>query len=678
MSRETSHPARQPDRNGLPLAQFAGDRVELLPTLSPAASLRDSLVYWWHTNQLWIAWTLLVVPLVIEWIYGTFLLPYLILTPIAILATYLIYRSARTRLQSQTNEIEALSKLHLATAEALATAIDAKDQTTHCHVRRVQIYAAGMGEVFGLSRDEIAALKAGALLHDVGKLAVPPHILNKPGPLTHAEFEKMKIHTVVGAQILGRVDFPYPVIPIVRHHHEQWDGRGYPDRLRGEQIPITARIISVVDCFDSVREDRPFRRGMTLDEATALLRRGAGIHFDPNVVEQFIKHLPRFDAEIARLCLQHQPANYSTEPPIQLSEVDINQTRERGSYVAYDQIKKAHREVYALYEIARTFGTSLNVEHTLEILVDKVGHVIPFDTCIVYFYDDAKGYATARHVAGKNIQKLAGRCIALGEGVTGFALANRSPVNQLHPSLDFKDVNPDAGIKYRSMASLPLFKDDVLLGALSVYSMELEQYTDDHMRLLETVTRLASDALANAMQHAEAESNALTDPLTGLPNGRYLSLRFEEEAARARRTDRTFQVVMLDLDEFKNVNDSYGHKAGDKMLREVAHLIAGQLREYDFLARYGGDEFVALVQEVVGAQVEDLCMRIESAVSKFSLPLGRNRFARVGISVGTATFGVDGDTLDQLVVAADSEMYRVKSSHRRAATDRDGSESVLM
>jgi len=665
---ETSHPARQPARHGLPLAQFAGDKAELLPALAPAASLRELISHWWHANQLWIAWTLLVVPLVLELIYGTFLLPYFVLTPISILATYLIYRSARSRLQSKTNEVEALSQLHLATAEALATAIDAKDQTTHCHVRRVQIYAAGMGEVFGLGADEIAALKAGALLHDVGKLAVPPHILNKPGPLTHAEFEKMKIHTVVGAQILGRVDFPYPVIPIVRHHHEQWDGRGYPDRLHGEQIPITARIISVVDCFDSIREDRPFRRGMTLDEATALLLRGAGIHFDPAVVERFIKNLPRFEAEIARRGLEHQPITHSTEPPIQLSEVDMTQTRERGSYIAYDQIKKAHREVYALYEIARTFGTSLDVEHTLEILVDKVGHVVPFDTCVVYFYDENKGYATARHVAGKNAQKLAGRCIALGEGVTGFALANRSAVNQLHPSLDFTDINPEAGIKYRSMASLPLFKDDLLLGALSVYSSELEQYTDDHIRLLETVTRLASDALGNAMQHAEAESNALTDQLTSLPNARYLALRFEEEAARARRTDRSFQVMMLDLDEFKNVNDTYGHKVGDKVLREVAQLIQGQLREYDFLARNGGDEFVALVQEVVGAQVEDLCMRIESAVSKFSLPVGKNRSAHVGISIGTATFGVHGETLDQLVVAADNEMYRMKSTHRLGHT----------
>ena len=625
---------------------------------------REVLSQWWLSNQLWICWSLLLVPLTLEIIYGTYLLPYLFLVPITILATYLIYRNGNARLRAKAEEVRALGDLHLATAEALATAIDAKDQTTHCHVRRVQIYAAGMGEVFGLSANEIAALKAGALLHDVGKLAVPPHILNKPGPLTPAEFEKMKIHTVVGAQILGRVDFPYPVLPIIRHHHEQWDGRGYPDRLRGEQIPMTARIIAVVDCFDSIREDRPFRRGMTLDEATALLLRGSGIHFDPNVVDQFLKHLPRFESQIGVLGLQHQPTNNSTEPPIQLSDVDMIQTRERGCFIAYDQIKKAHREVYALYEIARTFGTSLNVEHTLEILVDKVGHVVPFDTCIVYFYDEMKGYATARHVVGKNAQKLAARCIVPGEGVTGFALANRSPVNQLHPSLDFIDVNPEAGIKYRSMASLPLFKDDVLLGALSVYSGDLEQYSDDHMRLLETVTRLASDALANAMQHAEAESNALTDPLTGLPNARYLSLRFDEEAARARRTDRAFQVVMLDLDEFKKVNDTFGHKTGDRMLREVAHLISGQLREYDFLARYGGDEFVALVQEVVGAQVEELCARIETAVSKFSLSVGRNRMARVGISIGTATFGIDGETLDHLVAHADGEMYRMKSTHK--------------
>jgi diguanylate cyclase (GGDEF)-like protein len=217
------------------------------------------------------------------------------------------------------------------------------------------------------------------------------------------------------------------------------------------------------------------------------------------------------------------------------------------------------------------------------------------------------------------------------------------------------------------MASLPLFKDDVLIGALSVYSAELDQYTDDHMRMLETVTRLASDALTNAMHHAEAESNALTDPLTGLPNPRYMALRFEQEVSRARRSGRPFQVVMLDLDNFKSVNDSFGHKVGDKMLREVSHLIQEQLREYDFLARYAGDEFVAIVQEVGDAQVEDLCGRIEKAVANFAMPVRGDKHAQVGISVGSATFDIDGETLDQLLIVADHAMYREKSKHKHGS-----------
>lgn len=593
----------------------------------------------------------------------------LALLSITIFAGAQLIYLAWLRLNAKTRETEQLSRIHFATAEALATAIDAKDQTTHCHVRRVQIYAAGLGEVLGLSRAEIAALKAGALLHDIGKLAVPAHIINKPGRLSPAEFEKMKIHTTVGAQILSRVDFPYPVIPIVRHHHEQWDGHGYPDGLKGEQIPVTARIISVVDCFDSVREDRPFRRGMTRDEAIAFLLRGSGTHFDPNVVALFIKHLPRLEEEIAFLGLPQQLPALETTEPIAPNEVDMTQTRELGSYMAYDQIKSAHQEVYALYEIARTFGSSLDVRNTVEALVDKVGHVVPFDTCAVYLFDEVKGYAKAAHVAGRNAKKLAGRCVAPGEGVTGFALANRSPISQLHPGLDFAGVEIDR--EYRAMASLPLFKDEVLLGALSVYSTELTEYTDDHMRMLETVTRLASDALANAMHHAEAESNALTDPLTGLPNARYMALRFDEELSRARRMGRTFQVVMLDLDDFKIVNDSFGHKVGDKMLREMGRIIQGQLREYDFLARYAGDEFVAIVQELVGTQVDDLRQRIETAVSEFSLKVRGGGLAHVGISVGTATFGVDGESLDQLLVAADQAMYRAKSTHKLEKTSRE-------
>jgi diguanylate cyclase (GGDEF)-like protein/putative nucleotidyltransferase with HDIG domain len=584
-----------------------------------------------------------------------------------ILVTYWTYKLYFERLNLKTREAEEMSRVHLATVEALATAIDAKDQTTHCHVRRVETYASGLGRLLSLSDAEMNALHAGALLHDIGKLAVPDHILNKPGSLTPAEFEKTKIHTVVGAEILSRIDFPYPVIPIVKHHHERWDGAGYPDGLRGEQIPTTARIMSIVDCFDSVREDRPFRPGMSRQDAINLLRKGAGTHFDPKIVDLFINNLEHFEFEIAQRGWDADIDSTAPMTHIAPAEDEVTRARENTSAAAYDEIRNAHREFYALYEIARQFSSSLEAENILAALVDKVAQLVPFDTCAVYLYDEMKGYASSALVVGKHAEALRDRCVAPGEGVTGFALANRRAVNRLHPSVEFEGMDFKGKTGYRSMASLPLFTDDVLLGVLSVYSTSPREYTDNQIRLLETVTRLACDALANARHHAEAESNALTDPLTGLPNARGLHLRFDQEVARARRNSRPFHVIMLDLDDFKLVNDTFGHKIGDRMLREVAALVQNQLREYDFLARYAGDEFVALLPDLTAPQVDELRDRIERVVRAFSLKVRAETHARVGVSIGASVFGADGETLDQLVIAADQAMYRAKSAHKTDA-----------
>ena len=638
-------------------------------TVSTIYALRTQrpILKFWRDGYLWTCWSFLgsAIATAIIYLAVTHLgWAYVVLGVPILAATFWTYKIYFERVNAKTREAEELSRLHLATVEALATAIDAKDQTTHFHVRRVQIYAAGLGKLLGLSDAEIAALNSGALLHDVGKLAVPDHILNKPGTLTPAEFEKTKIHTIVGAEILGRVNFPYPVLPIVRHHHERWDGKGYPDGLKEEEIPITARIMSVIDCFDSVREDRPFRTGMSRKDAIELLRGDAGTQFDPRIVDLFIQHLPRFETEIAARGLADQIQVSVAGGPIIPAAEQMAQARENKSLGAYDQIRNAHREVYALYEIARTFGSSLEVENTLSVLVDKVGQIVPFDTCVVYLHDEVKGYATAALAVGQNADLLRAIQVAPGQGVTGFALSSRKPINRIHPSADFVNIKLPADDDYRSMASLPLFKDDLLLGALSVYSMNLKEYSDDQIRLLETVTRLASDALANAVNHARAEANALTDSLTGLPNARRLHVRFEEEVSRARRTGNPFQVIMLDLDDFKLVNDTFGHKLGDRMLREVAGLVHAQLREYDFLARYAGDEFVAIVNDATVEQVEELRERIERIVSDFSIDIRAQGRARVGISVGSAVYGVDGKTLDQLLVAADRAMYRAKSTHK--------------
>jgi diguanylate cyclase (GGDEF)-like protein/putative nucleotidyltransferase with HDIG domain len=637
-----------------------------------------SIWKFWRDGYLWTSWTFFAAAIaavaVHQAILGFGFIPVALTLPV-IGATYATYKIYFERVNQKTREAAEMSRVHLATVEALATAIDAKDQTTHCHVRRVQLYAARLGELFDLSNGEIEALRAGALLHDVGKLAVPDHILNKPGKVTPAEFEKIKLHTIVGAQMLESVNFPYPVVPIVRHHHERWDGKGYPDGLKGEEIPLTARIISVVDTFDSVREERPFRKGRTRDEAAALLRRGAGSVFDPRVVDTFLAHLPRFDEEIRAVGLDHRGLTLEACAPRTMIETQVltgNLTlpiavrpdaSARPSYL--DQIKNAHREGYGLYEIARTFGSSLDVQDIVTILVNKVGHIVPFDTCAVYLYDEMNGYSRAAHVAGFNADLLRDRIVSAGEGVVGFALANRLAVNHFDPMLDFADIQLPPHVQYRSVAALPLIRDERTFGVLAIYSLDAGRYTEESMRLLDTIARLASDALANAVYHAEARTHAQTDALTGLPNARALYHRFEEEAARARRTGRPFGVVMLDLDEFKAVNDTFGHKTGDIVLREVGRIIQTQLREYDFLARYAGDEFVAIVHDLNEAQTEDLRERIERAVTGYRLHIRADKHARVGISVGTANFAQHGETLDQLLVAADQAMYRAKSEHKR-------------
>src|SRR5579871_3293651 len=207
---------------------------------------------------------------------------------LAVPVVYLIYRSYYLylgRIEDEKKHAEEMAALHLRTIEALALAIEAKDHTTHDHLQRVQIYAIEVAKELGLDHDTLEALRAAALLHDIGKLAVPEHIISKPGKLTREEFEKMKIHPVVGAEILERVRFPYPVTPIVRSHHEKWNGTGYPDGLKGDEIPAGARILAAVDCLDALASDRQYRRALPLDEAMKRVAEEAGISFDPKVVE---------------------------------------------------------------------------------------------------------------------------------------------------------------------------------------------------------------------------------------------------------------------------------------------------------------------------------------------------------------------------------------------------------
>lgn len=579
---------------------------------------------------------------------------FIVLAPI-LGAAYFTYKIYLDRLETSNRHAEEMADLHLKTIEALAIAIDAKDEVTADHVHRVQIYATGLARLFGLSEPEIEALKAGALLHDVGKLAVPDYILNKPGELTPAEFDRMKVHTIVGAEILDRVGFPYPVVPVVRHHHERWDGRGYPDGLRGDEIPITARILTLSDCFDAVREDRNYRKAMTREEAIAMLNEGNGVVFDPDVVRTFLDHLEEFEAEIREQRVESHRAIVNNQQGNGMSSAT-------SAPMVYERISSAHREVITLYGIAQTIGTSLDLRDTFAVFSSRLEDIVKYTTCVLYLVRPDSTDVEAAHVAGRHSEMVKGKSMPSGAGITGWVVANRHAMHNCDPRLDFDVMKLDLPEQYRTATVVPLFRDGIVLGALALYSADLASYTPDHLRLMEAVAKLASDAIANAVHHERAEASVLTDSLTGLPNARALRYRFEDEADRARRHRDSFAVVMMDLDGFKAVNDKLGHQAGDTLLSELGSVLLGQVRSSDFLSRYAGDEFVAILQ-VSQEEVLELSQRIQRAVDRHDFVFAGSKFF-IGLSVGCASFGVDGETLDELLLAADRAMYADKARRK--------------
>jgi diguanylate cyclase (GGDEF)-like protein/putative nucleotidyltransferase with HDIG domain len=648
--------------------------------VATASSLRHDtpLVRTWRDNFQWAAITFLssaaVAGLVFRLTDFISVYSFLIVVPI-VAVTYLSYRGNLEKVEAAQRHADEVAQLHIETIEALAIAIDAKDQTTHEHVRRVQIYAAGLARIFGLSEAEIEALRAGALLHDVGKLAVPDHILNKPGKLTPAEFEKMKIHTTVGAEILGRVRFPYPVVPIVRYHHERWDGKGYPEGLRGEAIPMTARILSVVDCFDAVREDRPYRCGLTREQAINLLLEGRGSQFDPRVIDAFLERLPQFEAEIAQVLAAEAVAQAQCQTPPDALLLRDNQatpaaglatepvaTRSTTGYL--EQIKSAHHEITSLYEITRGIASLLDLDRMAEVIREKLSPLIPCDTCALFIYQPAEHQAVARHVAGRHAELVQGSQAKPGGGVTGFVLAERQIFSNTDPALDFLELGLSLPESYRNVISCPLLKGEALLGALTLYSLQPDRYTTDHIRLLETISATASDAVYNALRHAPTEDQTATDELTGLPNARHLATNFAGEVSRADRYGYPLMLLSLDLDQFRRVNDRYGHSAGDRVLKGAARLLASQLRRGDILARYAGDQFVVLLHRMTPDLIDDLIVRLQAAFAAWKCELDPAQAISVEVNIGHAMYGEDGRALPELMQAADQRLEHDKAARR--------------
>jgi putative nucleotidyltransferase with HDIG domain len=429
-----------------------------------------------------------------------------------LLICYLTVRSTFGRLEDSKQHVEHLNRLLLSTVETLATAIDAKDEVTHDHVRRVQQGTLALARTMGVTDAlQLQALEAAALLHDTGKIAVPEHILNKPGKLTDAEFEKMKRHAPIGAEILSSIEFPYPVVPIVRHHHENWDGTGYPDRLKGEEIPLGARLLSVVDCFDALTSDRPYRRRMTDAQALAILKDRRGVMYDPAVVDAFV-------------------ADYKRIMPVSNAEPHPA-TRAIGGARALDREEQAQEqaaaaeaslgdELLAITSLSRALTGDARVADVGALLWTILRSVMPCETMAIFLPDVETDEIELSYAAGAHAGWLKGLRRATGAGIAGWIAVNLRPAVNADPALDLGYRAAEMTPPLRSCLAVPLVEGESLVAVLALYRIQRGAFSDDEVRLVELLApRLATSLATALLVEKHAEQPAKTPTLTLVKRG---------------------------------------------------------------------------------------------------------------------------------------------------------------
>lgn len=563
-----------------------------------------------------------------------------IIVPLLVVS-YLTFRTAMGRVEDSNKHLSELNRLYLSTIETLAMAIDAKDQITHGHIRRVQGYAVGLAKRVGVSDEQlIRAIEAAALLHDMGKLAVPEYILNKPGRLTGAEFEKMKLHASVGADILSAIDFPYPVVPIVRHHHECWDGTGYPAGLKGTDIPIGARILSVVDCFDALTSDRPYRPRLADEEALRILFERRGSMYDPLIVDTFA----RVHAEIA-------PGAVTTNlSPHALNEITSStQIRDlTGNLPRLDDIAASADEMLTLYELAGALAGQVSIADTGDIIAKHLRRLIPFALSILYLYDDAADELVAKHAIGDAAGTTADLRVQLGQRLSGWVGANRQTIVNSDPMLDLGDVARTFSPRLRSCLSTPLLSSEQLVGVLTLYSNRSDGFNDDHRRIVEVVARQVAHAFKSA---AEFDRSARRDPLTGLPNLTQLEQLLQHRGSGSHFLG-DLALAIVEVPNLRDLTESYGSNTVDDVLRHIVRHTRPNLRVTDLLFRCGIDQFVALLSNTDPTTADAIAERIRRNIVEHTLPLKAGGVLSVQVAVTCVSSPRDGGSFRELMAAA--------------------------
>ena len=636
--------------------------------VSGAISLTSGkpLVQTWYDNFFWTAPQFAASALLADVLHFTnsqFGWQYLVLLVPGIFLIYHSYSLYMGKVEREKAQVEAAMRLHLRTIEALALAIEASDETTLSHLRRMQIYSVGIARELALPEEEVQALEAAALLHDVGKLAVPDYITNKPGRLTKEEYERLKVHPLVGAEILEAVDFPYPVVPIVRAHHERWDGSGYPFGLRGEDIPKGARILAVVDTLDALSSERRYRQAIGVEEALRVVVAEKGKSFDPAVVDALERRFVELEAQAQKALAKDERL------------ASAGAARGADRFVA--SIAQARQEFQNLHEMTHDLGNSLSMEDTFALLTTRLMALVPHDTLAIYTMEGTE--VVCRHAVGRQSSDFRPLRIPLGEGLSGWVAHHGRTLENGDPVREFVAGGSLAPLRceLRSGLAVPLEAQDRTIGALTLYRLGENAFSHDDLRLLLAISGKTALTIENALSFQRAEKSAGTDALTGLPNSAALFEHLERELAGAVRSGKGLGLVLIDLDGFKQVNDRFGHLEGNRVLQLAAEGLQAHCRASDFVARMGGDEFVVVLPEIGAAPMEERISLFQQAVEDAGEKVCGDRL--VSLSAGTAFYPEHGSTGAELLEIADKRMYAVKQEHHRRSPwlDRTDPEAVL-
>src|SRR4051812_10575683 len=559
-----------------------------------------------------------------------------------LLVSYLTFRTAMGRVEDTTHHLDQLNRLYLSTIETLAMAIDAKDQVTHGHIRRVQSHATKLAHSVGVTDDKLLkAIEAAALLHDMGKLAVPEYILNKPGKLTESEFEKMKLHASVGADILSAIDFPYPVVPIVRHHHESWNGSGYPSGIKGTDIPIGARILAVVDCFDALTSDRPYRPALSDDDALAILNERRGTMYDPMIVDAF----SRLHASLPK----DQPAGGPTSAVLnsisrRTSKTALPQVAAKGNVVSTAD------DIIAIYELSRALAGTVTLQDCADAIGGHLQRLVPSAVCAFYINDVTRGELELVHATGRQYSApLVGLRIPIGQRLSGWVAANRQTIVNSDAALDLGDSAKATPTPLRSCMSAALVSSDQLVGVISFYSSDLMAFNDEHRRILESVAR----PIAYTFRHTiEFAGTARRDPVTGLPHIEQLDSMLHTIFDSDPDGDSAHSIILIDIADLKDINDEHGRAGGDSLLRSVVQCVRSQIRVADILFRNTGDGFVAFLGSTDKSAADLIGENVHKALRRSSLAVSPSISITPQLAVSVASSPIDGVLLSDLVAAA--------------------------